>query len=149
VGKIESIFIQVMNEHYDVNRIVSGLKKGALDYVAEDVENQLGGLLHEGFLSETGLVWFAQYPRYLKALSIRLNKAPHMGDKDRLNTVLLSHFQDRYRSLKSKCAANDKDELLILRWMLEEFRVSLFAQKLGTYIPVSEKRLEKQFEKLL
>ncbi|MFB0989187.1 MAG: DUF3418 domain-containing protein, partial [Gammaproteobacteria bacterium] len=148
-GNIESIFMQVMNDHYKIGRVVSGLKKGALAYVAEDVENQLSGLLHEGFLSETGLMWFAQYPRYLKALSIRLNKAPHMGDKDRPNTVLLSQYQDRYSSLKSKCAANDKEGLLILRWMLEEFRVSLFAQTLGTHIPVSEKRLEKQFEKLL
>jgi ATP-dependent helicase HrpA len=147
--KIESIFIQVMNEHYEIGRVVSGLKKGALAYVAEDVENQLGGLLHEGFLSETGLVWFAQYPRYLKALSMRLNKAPHMGDKDRPNTERLSHYQVRYRGLKSKAEGNDKEELLILRWMLEEFRVSLFAQTLGTHIPVSEKRLDKQFEKIL
>jgi ATP-dependent helicase HrpA len=138
-----------MNEHYEIGRVVSGLKKGALAYVAEDVENQLGGLLHEGFLSETGLVWFAQYPRYLKALSMRLNKVPHMGDKDKPNTVLLSQYQDRYRRLKSKSAANDKEGLLLLRWMLEEFRVSLFAQTLGTHIPVSEKRLDKQFEKIL
>ena len=148
-GKIESIFIQVMNEHYEIGRAVSVLKKGALAYVAEDAEHQLGGLLHEGFLSETGLVWFAQYPRYLKALSIRLRKAPYMGDKDMPNTVLLSQYQNRYMSLKSKCAATNKEELLILRWMLEEFRVSLFAQTLGTHIPVSKKRLEKQFEKLL
>jgi len=147
--KIESTFIQVMNEHYQIRRVVSGLKKGALAYVAEDVENQLDGLLHEGFLFETGLVWFAQYPRYLKALSMRLNKVPHMGDKDRPNTVLLSQYQDRYRTLKSKSASRHKEGLFILRWMLEEFRVSLFAQTLGTHIPISGKRLDKQFEKIL
>jgi len=146
--KIESLFVQVINEYYDIGRVLSGLKKGALAYVAEDIETQLACLLHEGFLSETGLQWFAQYPRYLKAVSMRLNKAPHMGDKDRHNTNLLSQYQLRYRGLQSRAAGNDKDELFVLRWMLEEFRVSLFAQTLGTHIPVSEKRLDRQCEKL-
>jgi ATP-dependent helicase HrpA len=147
--KIETLFVQVMNEHYEIGRVVSDLKKGALAYVAEDVENQLAGLLHEGFLSETGLVWFAQYPRYLKAVSMRLKKVPHMGEKDWPNTELLSRYQVRYSGAESKAAGSDKEGLLMLRWMLEEFRVSLFAQTLGTHIPVSEKRLDKQFEKVL
>lgn len=146
--KIESLFVQVIDEHYGIGRVLSALKKGALAYVAEDVENQLAGLLHEGFLSETGLVWFTQYPRYLKAVSMRLSKVPHMGDKDRANTELLSQYQLRYKSLQLKLTSSDNDDLLMLRWMLEEFRVSLFAQTLGTYIPVSEKRLSKQFEKI-
>jgi ATP-dependent helicase HrpA len=147
--KIESLFIQAIDEYYSIGRVLSALKKGALAYVAEDIENQLAGLLHEDFLSETPLVWFSQYPRYLKAVSMRLNKAPHMGDKDRLNTELLSQYQLKLRGLQSKAGSNDKEELLMLRWMLEEFRVSLFAQILGTHIPVSEKRLDKQFEKIL
>lgn len=147
--KIESLFVQVVDEYYGIGRILSGLKAGALAYVAEDVGSQLDGLLHEGFLSETGLVWFIQYPRYLKAIAMRLNKVPHMGDKDRPNTELLSQYQSKYKGLQSKVASDDEEKLLTLRWMLEEFRVSLFAQTLGTHIPVSEKRLNKQFEKLL
>ena len=147
--KIESLFVRVIDEHYVISRILSSLKKGALAYVAEDIENQLVCLLHEGFLSETGLVWFAQYPRYLKAVSMRLSKVPHMGDKDRSNTELLSQYQLRYRGLLSKAASKDTVELHLLRWMLEEFRVSVFAQTLGTHIQVSEKRLDKQFEKIL
>ena len=147
--KIESLFVRVIDEHYEISRILSSLKKGALAYVAEDIENQLMCLLHEGFLSETGLVWFAQYPRYLKAVSMRLSKVPHMGDKDRSNTELLSQYQLRYRGLLSKAASKDTVELHLLRWMLEEFRVSVFAQTLGTHIQVSEKRIDKQFEKIL
>lgn len=147
--KIESLFVEVIDEYYGIGRVLSGLKKGALAYVAEDIENQLASLLHEGFLSDTGLVWFTQYPRYLKAISMRLSKAPHMGDKDQPNTEILSQYQLRYRKLQLKAASKDKEELLALRWMLEEFRVSVFAQKLGTHIPVSEKRLDKQFDKIL
>ena len=80
---------------------------------------------------------------------MRLKKVPHMGEKDWPNTELLSRYQVRYSSAESKAAGSDKEELLMLRWMLEEFRVSLFAQTLGTHIPVSEKRLDKQFEKVL
>ncbi|GJM13060.1 MAG: ATP-dependent helicase [Pseudohongiella sp.] len=145
---IESLFIQVVDQQYEISRILVDLKQGALAYVAEDVQSQLDRLLHESFLSDTGLKWFAQYPRYLKGISVRLSKVPHMGDKDRPNTQLLSQYQNRYEALRSKVNAEDADELRTLHWMLEEFRISLFAQTLGTQIPVSEKRLEKQFQKL-
>ena len=147
--KIESLFVEVIDAYYNIGRVLSGLKHGGLAYVVEDIESQLASLLHEDFLAETGLVWFAQYPRYLKAVSIRLNKVPHMGGKDLPNTELLSQYQMRYRNLQSKAADIDRKELRILRWMLEEYRVSVFAQKLGTHIPVSVKRLDKQFENIL
>ena len=145
---IESLFVKVVDAHFAIRRVLGSLKTGALSYVAEDVEAQLSRLLHESFLSETGLVWFTEYPRYLKAVSTRLAKVPHMGDKDRPYTELLHQYQIKYDGLASKATGNDKDELLTLRWMLEEFRVSLFAQTLGTRVAVSEKRINKQFEKL-
>ncbi len=147
--KIEGLFVQVADINYQIGRVVAGLKDGPLAYVAEDVEGQLDRLLHEGFLAETGLVWFAQYPRYLKAISLRLAKVPHMGDKDKSNTELLSQYQSRLEGLSSKVKDDGRKELQTLRWMLEEFRVSLFAQKLGTHVPVSEKRLDTQFQSLL
>ncbi len=145
---IESLFVEVVDAHFAIRRILVGLKNGALAYVAKDIDSQLGRLLHENFLSETDLVWFTEYPRYLKAVSTRLSRVPHMGDKDRPNTELLSEYQRRYEGLVAKLGDSERDELLTLRWMLEEFRVSLFAQTLGTRIAVSEKRIGKQFEKL-
>lgn len=146
---IESLFEKVVKTHFDIRRELTAVKRGVAAYVAEDIESQLGRLLHESFLCETGLEWFAEYPRYLKAISARLSKVPHMGDKDRPYTELLSQYQSRYSVLQAKSSTSNRDELLTLRWMLEEFRVSLFAQSLGTRIAVSEKRIEKQFEKLL
>jgi len=146
--KIESLFIRVVEEHFAIGRSLSPLKQGALAYVAKDIEAQLDQLLSEGFLADTGLEWFDQYPRYFKAISIRLSKAPHMGDKDFPYTELLSQYQARYVRLQSTVTDEKKAELRKLRWMLEEFRVSLFAQTLGTHLPVSEKRLDKLFEKL-
>jgi len=146
--KIETLFAKVVEEHFGIGRAIAEFKQEALAYVAEDIEKQLAGLLHESFLSETGLVWFTEYPRYLKAISVRLSKAPHMGDKDKPNTELLSQYWQRYTALESKATASDKTELQTLRWMLEEYRVSLFAQTLGTRIAVSEKRINKLFETL-
>lgn len=146
---IETLFVKVVEMLFDIRRELSEAKRGAAAYVAEDIESQLGRLLHENFLSETGLVWFTEYPRYLKAISTRLDKVPHMGDKDRPYTELLSQYQSRYSALEAKSTASSREELSTLRWMLEEFRVSLFAQSLGTRIAVSEKRINKQIEKLL
>ena len=144
--KIETLFTRVVEEHFVIGRAIAEFKQGALAYVAEDIEKQLAGLLYESFLSETGLVWFTEYPRYLKAISVRLSKVLHMGDKDKPNTELLSQYRQRYTALGA--SASDKTELQALRWMLEEFRVSLFAQTLGTRIAVSEKRINKLFESL-
>lgn len=147
--KIESVAVKVVDEHFKVIRSLQGLSSGSLSYVRDDIENQLQRLLHENFLSATGLLWFTEYPRYFKAISTRLGKAPHMGDKDLSNTKILNQYQSRYFSLAAKIPEGDKSELLTLRWMLEELRVSFFAQTLGTRIAVSEKRIDKQFDKLL
>lgn len=145
---IESLFVRVVDAHFEIRRALGALKQGALAYVAEDIESQLDRLLYENFLSETGLVWFTEYPRYLKAVSTRLEKVPHMGDKDRPNVELLKSYYSRYDALVERTTGADKEELATLRWMLEEFRVSLFAQTLGTRVAVSEKRINKQFERL-
>ncbi len=147
--KIESLFVRAVDEHFNITGSLQGLKTGSLCYLEKDVRGQLNRLLHENFLSETGLIWFTEYPRYLKAIRWRLAKAPHMGDKDRSTTEMLGQYQSRYLSLAANISDSDNSELLILRWMLEEFRVSLFAQSLGTRLAVSTKRIDKQFDKLL
>jgi ATP-dependent helicase HrpA len=71
-----------------------------------------------------------------------------VGAKDRSNTELVAQFWARYLKAKANSPAVVDKELAHYRWMIEEFRVSLFAQGLKTRIIVSEKRLEKQLEKL-
>ena len=77
----------------------------------------------------------------------RLEKLPSQVQQDRVWTLELSGYLDKLNKRQSKHAQEGKyDEALTLyRWMLEEYRVSLFAQQLGTKIAVSDKRLSKQW----
>ena len=92
--------------------------------------------------------WLSQYPRYMKALRTRLERLRGQYEKDRKNMATLAALQapldqalQARPALLSLCApARD------FRWMLEEFRVSLFAQNLGTRRAVSAKRLQEQWQ---
>ena len=105
-------------------------------------------MVYEGFLRDSGLVWLKEYPRYLEAIEYRLGKVAQMGDRDEAHTRTLAHYWQQYRHLSSGAKSRNMSELRSLRWMIEELRVSLFAQGLGTRVPVSPKRLDKLVDKL-
>jgi ATP-dependent helicase HrpA len=146
--KLESLLLSVLDRRFQLLRRVQDFKGGNLDYLRVDIENQIGTLVDDNFLAESGLRWLVEYPRYLKAIELRLAKAPHMGERDLPNTELMASYWRRYEKLSDRLVVSQKPDYSVLRWMLEEYRVSLFAQALGTRMPVSAKRLDKQFEKL-
>ena len=101
----------------------------------------------EGFQRDTPGDWFAQYPRYVKALLNRVERLNGQYSKDQTHTVLLQALaeplreaREQWQGLTLRCVAAGE-----YRWMLEELRVSLFAQSLGTRRAVSKKRLEEQW----
>ncbi|KAA1193258.1 ATP-dependent RNA helicase HrpA [Pseudohalioglobus sediminis] len=115
-----------------------------------DMAQQLAALLRPGCLRDTPASWLAQYPRYLKALLNRLERLPGQYAKDLKYTDMLSALatplataQTEREGLLRACPAAQT-----FRWMLEEFRVSLFAQNLGTRQAVSEKRLRQQWSEV-
>jgi len=134
-----------------------------------DMREQLHALVYPGFLTATPWKWLRQYPRYLQALSIRLEKlaaAPalhsphaaaaaladgHARDQRALEQVL--PFWRAWREADAAARApsapdlGEEPELDEFRWMVEEFRVSVFAQNLQTLVPVSSKRLLAQWDK--
>ncbi len=114
-----------------------------------DVREQLAHLLPRGFLTNTPDQWLAHFPRYLKAIELRLGKLITTGhSKDAAKMAELQPFWRSY--LQRQAAASSEGvidpELTQFRWMIEEFRVSLFAQELKTSIPISAKRLERQWQ---
>lgn len=116
------------------------------DYAVEDVKAQVGHLFRGDFLTETPRTWLVQFPRYLAAIIARFDKLASGGlDRDRqLAAKVRPRFEDYLRLEAEATARGDLPAKLVqYRWMLEEYRVSLFAQTLGTVVTVSEQRLEK------
>ncbi len=111
----------------------------------QDVANQLATLFPDQFLLTTPWLHLQQLPRYLKGIDQRLDKYPMQGTKDLAWTRLLEGLWQQYRQRRLYCERHEiEDEALDeYRWLLEELRISLFAQTLGTRVPVSEKRLQK------
>ena len=122
-----------------------------LAYAYQDVSTQLQHLTEPGFLARTDWNWLCQYPRFFQAIDRRLAKlagGPQAQDKSA--TAELAGFWAQYARQRDD---NDRTgrydaQLDRFRWMLEEYRVSLFAQPLGTSITVSAKRLNKQWAKV-
>ena len=125
--------------------------KGKIDLAQamalNDIKLQLSHLVYAGFVRETPAEWLREVPRYLKAIEQRFDKIAAQLQRDRVWTAELSAAWEQYQARAAKHAQEGKRdaELVLYRWMLEEYRVSLFAQQLGTRMAVSDKRLSKQW----
>ena len=116
--------------------------------VADDVSGQLARLCGKRFLVETPWPALQQLPRYLKAVTLRLDKLRSDPARDAARQAELRPLEQRYaRRLADLRGARDV-RLDEYRWLLEELRVSLFAQELRTPQPVSVKRLERAWQQL-
>lgn len=127
--------------------------KGSIDpqslEALSDIKQQLETLVYPGFLDTLDLHTLRQYPRYLKAIQRRLDKLRESPLKDRqLRLQVTKHMAQYQQLIKQKPELQGDENLQQYRWMIEEFRVSLFAQELGTAAPVSDKRLSKQWKEI-
>ncbi|UVL63024.1 ATP-dependent RNA helicase HrpA [Pseudomonas sp. B21-012] len=128
--------------------------KGKIDLAQavalNDIKQQLGNLVYPGFVRETPGLWLKELPRYLKAIELRLEKLGAQVQKDRVWSGELGNLWSQYQTRLDKHLQEGKrdEQLQLYRWWLEEYRVSLFAQQLGTKVPVSDKRLSKQWSQV-
>ena len=115
-----------------------------------DVRSQLERLFQGDFLIETPWPWLVQVPRYLTGIKQRFEKLASGGlERDRqLSATLVPRWQSFLKREEELRGAEPSAKLIQYRWMLEEYRVSLFAQSLGTAVTVSEPRLEKLWAKI-
>ena len=118
---------------------------------AQEAEEHLTRLVPTGFLSTTDWNFLQEYPRFFRAVPMRFEKLRSGGETaDRQGTEELRRYWQKYleRQELHDLAGITDPELEVFRWMIEEYRVSLFAQRLGTSIKVSPQRLDKQFQKI-
>ena len=118
---------------------------------ADSVSTQLAWLLFRGFPRTVPLATLRHYKRYLKGVQIRLERARLSPSADRKKEALFAPYWTNYQNAvlkKNSSPIPHPSSLTAFRWMLEEYRVSLFAQELHTPEPISPKRLDAKWSEV-
>ncbi len=150
--KVADLAARVLGEYHEVRmQMRSATKYPAMKPILPQVQEQLELLLNADFLWLTPSPWLEYLPRFLKGARLRLERRVQNPKKDEQKAALLAPLWQGYMATAQKQAKDgiNDPELKKYFWMLEEFRVSLFAQELKTSIPVSNKRLTEQWQKVL
>ena len=143
---------RILMEFHGVRLTIKTAKQSpALKAVVSEVQEHLDHLMTADFLWQTPFIWLRHMPRFLKAVNLRLERRSQDPKKDSQKATELAPLWKQYQETALKHAKDEiqDPQLEIFYWMLEEFRVSLFAQELKTSIPISQKRLIKQWQKVL
>lgn len=116
----------------------------------EDIREQLQNLLAAGFIGKAGMRWLKRYPVYLKAIDKRLDAIDKSPEQDRLKRAEFLPLWEQFKQLpvEHNNTSIHHESYPLCRWRLEELRVSLFAQSLGTCERVSVQRLERELKGL-
>jgi ATP-dependent helicase HrpA len=146
VNEIARLAGQILAEYYTLPKKLQGIKAHA--QAAADIQAQLQALIGKRFVIDNDYGQLAHFPRYLKAINVRLEKLRADPARDtRLLAEWMQVAAPWQRAQKDKNSGKSSDpKMLEFRWLLEELRVSLFAQELRTPMPVSVKRLQKVWE---
>ena len=126
-------------------KISSRLEDGLLPTdIVDSIETQLTWLVFPGFLKLASLERLRHYLRYLKGINLRIDRARANPSSDRKKEERFFPYWERYRLalVSGKTSGKNRAQLDSYRWMIEEFRISVFAPELKTSFPVSEKRLD-------
>jgi ATP-dependent helicase HrpA len=136
---------QVLAHARAVDKQISRASSPALLAALSDVRGQLEALVHPGFITETGAKRLPDLVRYLRGMEQRLDKIGANAMRDRSGMAIVQNLTEEYQKHLRAVPTGKypSPELLEVRWMLEELRISLFAQTIGTPYPVSEKRIRK------
>jgi ATP-dependent helicase HrpA len=148
--RLARLTLEILKHWHGLQKRFKGKIDLAQAVALNDIKAQLGNLVSSGFVRETPAEWLKEYPRYLKAIEQRFEKIGAQLQRDRVWSGELAGYWEQYQArLKKHQQEGKRDpELALYRWMLEEYRVSLWAQQLGTKLAVSDKRLNKQWSQV-
>ncbi|MEV4756605.1 ATP-dependent RNA helicase HrpA [Micromonospora sp. NPDC049559] len=139
---------RVLGAAYAVEQRLGRTSSLALVSALTDIRGQLSALVYRGFVTETGWARLADLPRYLTAIERRLDRLPQNPQRDREQQARIEQVQREYQEMLAALppARRDEDAVRQIRWMIEELRVNVFAQALGTPYPVSEQRIYRAMD---
>ena len=137
---------QILNLYNKIKKQLKGKISLNVAFAMSDIQSQLDELVFKGFVAATGWQKLTDIIRYLKAIENRLEKLQIDPVRDRLQMQSINKVQQAYQGKLAKVPKLQPvpHELADVRWMIEEYRVSCFAQVLGTAYPISEKRIMNQ-----
>ena len=140
----------VLATTYEVEQRLSSTRDPALVPALADIRQQLKGLVHAGFVTETGWRQLHHLPRYLRGIAYRLDRLAGNLARDRQLMAQIHEIEAEFRELRTELPAGGPaaEGLQEIRWMIEELRINFFAQSLGTAYPVSDKRVYKAMDQL-
>ena len=128
---------------FELNKRMKGKMDFTMAFALSDIKAQLAGLVYPNFVTQTGYQRLADLYRYLTAIDKRLDKLGKDTNTDRAKMLRVEQVQEAYKQLLAKLPKSKAipTEVLEIRYMIEELRVSLFAQQIGTKYPISDKRI--------
>jgi ATP-dependent helicase HrpA len=134
VNQSAQLLADIASAYAAVRKQMKKANQLAWTYAIADINYQLDALFTKGFIADVPWQWLQQYPRYLEAIARRLEKLQGHYERDRKLAPVLDKLTNQLKEhwTDNSDAAWRSKELLHYRWLLEEYRVSLFAQQLGT-----------------
>ncbi len=140
---VVSVVARVLGEAHQVEVALDTAAGAAMAPAVADVREQLAGLIYRGFVAETGARRLPDLVRYLRGMAHRLEKAPMDLRRDAGRMEIAARVTEDYEDVLAKLgpSGRHRPDVAAIRWMIEELRVSLFAQPIGAAIPVSEQRI--------
>ena len=143
------LLTSILDGYRALKKIIKNPTLAQLEMVA-DIQQQLAYLFPKNFITVIDREWLEQYPRYLMGINKRVEKSKTNMTRDRQLKIEFSRLWDEYVKRQKLLEKQhiDSEQLAHYRWMLEEYRISLFAQELKTRFPVSDKRLRKHWNEL-
>ena len=134
---------QILSLNHALNQRLKGKMDFTMAFAFSDIKAQLSGLIYPGFVQKSGYDRLPDLQRYLQAIDKRIDKLAQDVNRDRAAMLRVEQVQQAYQQLLAKLPKSKpiSDEIAEIRYMIEELRVSLFAQQLGTKYQVSDKRI--------
>ena len=134
---------QILTLTHQLNQRLKGKMDFTMAFALSDMKSQISGLIYQGFVQKSGYARLPDLLRYLQAIDKRMDKLAQDVNRDRAAMLRVEQVQQAYQQLLAKLPKSKpvSDEVAEIRYMIEELRVSLFAQQLGTKYQVSDKRV--------
>ncbi|MFD1622757.1 ATP-dependent RNA helicase HrpA [Thalassotalea marina] len=141
---------RVLSLSHDINKKLKGKVSLNLIQAQGDIKQHLSTLVFKGFVTESGYERVQDIERYLKAIVRRLEKLAIDPNQDRLKLLEIDKVAEQYKQALAASKRNkvEENQLVEIKWMIEELRVSLFAQNLKTPYPISAKRIKQRIKEL-